>query len=138
MPQGTTRSISPKNLSRRVWRFLPAYSRLAKLVCYIPQSFAIAQRRRYRAGPGEISDSLAGVRDAGNVAAGASRHSDRAASRRGLDARLVHRVTAVIRIDAMWLAAYRGWFDQTMAGDLAGNQLVNWVSAVPEPATLVL
>ena len=44
----------------------------------------------------------------------------------------------MIRIDALWLAAYRGWFDRTMAGDLAGNQLVNWVSAVPEPATLVL
>ena len=86
----------------------------------------------------EPAEVLAGVRDAGNVAAGASRHSDRAATRRGLDARLVHRVTAVIRTDALWLAAYRGWFDQTMAGDLAGNQLVNWVSAVPEPATLVL
>ena len=36
------------------------------------------------------------------------------------------------------LAAYRGWIDQTMAGDLADNQLVNWVSAVPEPATLAL
>ena len=44
----------------------------------------------------------------------------------------------MIRIAALWLAAYRGWIDQTMAGDLVDNQLINWVSAVPEPATLVL
>ena len=44
----------------------------------------------------------------------------------------------MIRINALWLAAYRGWIDQTMAGDLADNQLINWVSAVLEPATLVL
>ena len=64
---------------------------------------------------------LAGVRDADSVAASTRRDPDRAASRRGrhedhladrggcrvrgLDARIVHRVTAVIRIDALWLAA---------------------------------
>jgi hypothetical protein len=36
------------------------------------------------------------------------------------------------------LAAYRPWIDLTMASDLAHGQLVNWVSAVPEPGTLML
>lgn len=36
------------------------------------------------------------------------------------------------------LAAYRPWIDQTMASDLADAQVVNWVSAVPEPGTLAL
>lgn len=36
------------------------------------------------------------------------------------------------------LAAYRPWIDQTMATDLADNQVVQWTSAVPEPGTLVL
>ena len=31
----------------------------------------------------------------------------------------------MIRIDALWLAAYRGWINETMAGDLADNQLIN-------------
>lgn len=30
------------------------------------------------------------------------------------------------------LAAYRGWIDQTLAGDLSDAQAINWVSAVPE------
>lgn len=32
------------------------------------------------------------------------------------------------------LAAYRQWIDTTLANDLADNQMVSWVSAVPEPA----
>lgn len=36
------------------------------------------------------------------------------------------------------LAAYRGWIDSTMAGDLADTQMASWVSAVPEPATWAL
>lgn len=36
------------------------------------------------------------------------------------------------------LASYRGWIDQTMAGDLADTQTINWVSTVPEPAALAL
>jgi hypothetical protein len=36
------------------------------------------------------------------------------------------------------LAAYRSWIDQTLAADLADSQMLNWVSAVPEPATVSL
>lgn len=36
------------------------------------------------------------------------------------------------------LAAYRPWIDQTLAGDLADLQSINWVSAVPEPGSWAL
>lgn len=36
------------------------------------------------------------------------------------------------------LRAYRPWIDQTMARDLVDGQLVQWISAVPEPAALAL
>ena len=36
------------------------------------------------------------------------------------------------------LGAYRPWIDQTMARDLVDGQLVQWISAVPEPAALAL
>ena len=36
------------------------------------------------------------------------------------------------------LAAYRSWIDERMAADLADNQMLTWVSAVPEPGSLLL
>lgn len=36
------------------------------------------------------------------------------------------------------LAAYRSWIDGTMAADLADSQMLSWVSAVPEPGSLLL
>jgi hypothetical protein len=34
------------------------------------------------------------------------------------------------------IAVYRSWIDATMAADLNDSQVLNWVSVVPEPATL--
>ena len=88
--------------------------------CAAPGASATKSHDLVRPDGSEPAAVLAGVRDAGNVAAGTRRHPDRATSRRGrhedhladrgscrvrgLDARVVYRVTAVIRIDALWLA----------------------------------
>ena len=36
------------------------------------------------------------------------------------------------------ISAYRDWIDATMASDLADNQVLNWVSVIPEPASALL
>ena len=36
------------------------------------------------------------------------------------------------------LAEYRPWIDQTMAAAPGNTQMLNWVSAVPEPMTITM